>query len=109
MMTDEPLKPGDIALHSAGGAIWGALCGFGGYWGVIYIAGAPTHFAWWKGVALFLGSLVALGTGILLWLNREEYQHDYARGGRQSEWEWKAPAVVSVAAYVATVIVMNSI
>ncbi len=98
-MTRKPLDWLDIGLHTGLALAWGTACGMGLALGLTYLI-APNVFDWWLGAAMAVFSLPAFLGGLLFWFCRERKQHEYDFGGRQSQWEWIAPSLANIAAFI---------
>lgn len=96
----KPLNWMDIGLHCAFAGAWAGLCGWVAGWAYSYAVaapGLPDEVLGWMLAGVF--TLAGLMGNWLFWLARERRQHGYAFGGRQSQWEWLAPAGVTVVAF----------
>ena len=96
----KPLDWLDIGLHCLFAALWAGLCGYLAGWGYSYAmaaTGLPDEVMGWVIAGIF--ALAGIIGDWLFWVARERGQHGYGWGGRQSNWEWAAPAGVTVVAF----------
>lgn len=96
----KPLDWLDIGLHCLFAAIWAGLCGYLTGWGYSYAMASPSlpdEVMGWAIAGIF--TLAGIVGNWFYWAARERFQHSYGWGGRQSQWEWLAPAGVTIIAF----------